>query len=62
MHQAELGVYSQKIYYAVFFLSKNRSESRGVLRCSVKKVFSEISQNSRENTCARVSFLTMLKA
>ena len=24
---------------------------------SVKKVFSEISQNSRENTCARVSFL-----
>ena len=24
-------------------------------RCSVKKVFSEISQNSRENTCARDS-------
>ena len=26
-------------------------------RCSVKKVFFEISQNSQENTCARVSFL-----
>ena len=29
--------------------------------CSVKKVFSEISQNSHENTCARVSFLTTLQ-
>ena len=27
-----------------------------VRRCSVKKVFLEISQNSQENTCARVSF------
>ena len=26
-------------------------------KCSVKKVFIEILQNSRENTCARVSFL-----
>ena len=26
-------------------------------RCSVKKVFLEISQNSQKNTCARVSFL-----
>ena len=25
-------------------------------RCSVKKVFLEISQNSQENTCARASF------
>ena len=32
-----------------------------VRRCSVKKVFSEISQNSRENTCARVSFLIKLQ-
>ena len=30
-------------------------------RCSVKKVFLEISQNSQENTCARVSFLTKLQ-
>ena len=25
-------------------------------RCSIKKVFLEISQNSQENTCARVFF------
>ena len=28
-----------------------------IQRCSVKTVFLEISQNSQENTCARVSFL-----
>ena len=33
-----------------------------VQRCSVKKVFLEISQNSQENTCANVSFLIMLQA
>ena len=27
-----------------------------VRRCSVKKVYLEISQNSQENTCARFSF------
>ena len=31
-------------------------------RYSVKKVFLEISQNSQENTCARVSFLIKLQA
>ena len=31
-------------------------------RCSVEKVFLEISQNSQENTCARVSFLIKLQA
>ena len=31
-------------------------------RCSVKKVFSEISQNTQENTCARVSFIIKLQA
>ena len=30
--------------------------------CSVKKVFFEISQNSQENSCARVSFLIKLQA
>ena len=30
--------------------------------CSVKKLFLEISQNSQENTCARVSFLIKLQA
>ena len=33
-----------------------------VQRCSVKKVFLEISQNSQENICARVSFLIKLQA
>ena len=28
-----------------------------VWRCSVEKLFFDISQNSQENTCARVSFL-----
>ena len=29
-------------------------------RCSIKKVFLEISQNTQENICARVSFLIKL--
>ena len=33
-----------------------------VQKCSVKKVFLEIFQNSQENTCARVSFLIKLQA
>ena len=33
-----------------------------VRRCSVKKVFLEILQNSLENTCARDSFLIKLQA
>ena len=33
-----------------------------VRRCPVKKMFLEISQNSLENTCARVSFLIKLHA
>ena len=31
-------------------------------RCSVKKVFFKNSQNSQENTCARVSYLIKLQA
>ena len=33
-----------------------------VRRCSVKKTFLEISQNSYENTCARASFSIKLQA
>ena len=36
------------------FIEKTEAVAR---RCSVKKMFLEISQNSQENTCARVSFL-----
>ena len=35
---------------------------RSTQRCSVKKVFLQISQNSQENTCARVYFLIKLQA
>ena len=44
------------IYILIFQLSESV-----VQRCSVKKVFLEISQNSQENTCARVSFLIKLQ-
>ena len=41
------------------FIDKNiyiwSNKEAVVKRCSVKKVFLEISQNSQENTCARVS-------
>ena len=33
-----------------------------VQRCSVKKMFLEISQNSQKSTCARVYFLIKLQA
>ena len=44
-----------------FFAIKWSSEAVAQ-RCSVKKVLLEISQNSQENTCARVSFLIKLQA
>ena len=37
-------------------------EEAATQRCLQEKVFLEISQNSQENTCARVSFLIKLKA
>ena len=40
------------------FLKRAEAVAR---RCSVKKVFLEISQNSLENTCVRVSFLAKLQ-
>ena len=39
----------------------NISEA-AIQKCSVKKVFFEISQNSQGNTCATVSFLVKLQA
>ena len=41
------------------FGDNTEAATRGVLQ---KKVFLEISQNSQENTCARVSFLIKLYA
>ena len=41
---------------------KGRSSRKKGRSSSVKKVFLEISQNSQENTCARVSLLIKLQA
>ena len=38
--------------------TENEKQVQG---CSLKKVFLEISQNSQEHTCVRVSFLIMLQ-
>ena len=50
------------LYYMISFDILTQSSHQG---CSVKNVFFEISQNSQENTCARVYFLitpaTLLK-
>ena len=43
--------YRQKLKFML-----GRSQEAVVRRCSVKKVFLEISQNSQENTCGRVFF------
>ena len=49
-------------YYSLFNSYLIYSSEAVTQRCSVKKVFLEISQNSQENTCARVSFLIKLQA
>ena len=41
------------------FLKRTEAVAR---RCTVKKVFLQIPQNSKENTCVRVSFLIKLEA
>ena len=38
----------------------NRKAETVTQKCSVKKVFLKISQNSQENTCVRISFLIRL--
>ena len=46
----------------VFLSLKLQNKEAVFQRCSVKKVFLEISQNSQESTCARVYFLIKLQA
>ena len=41
---------------------RNQDTEAVARRYSVKKVFLEMSQNSQENTCARISFLIKLQA
>ena len=53
---------SKLIFIATIQLIKNSNRFRSShQRCSIKKVFLEISQSSQENTCARVSFLIKLQ-
>ena len=52
---------SDSLYSFSNFDKQNHTEAVAC-RCSVKKVFLEISQNSQENVCARVSFLIKLHA
>ena len=54
----------QEIYEYIRITSNEniRITSNSHQTCSVKKVFLEISHNSQENTCARVSFLIKLQA
>ena len=52
-------IFHRKIIYNFFRIYLGRS-SRPEVFC--KKVFSEISQNSQENTCARVHFLIKFQA
>ena len=51
-------------YYNEVAILMNISEfaEAVVQKCSAKKVFLEISQNSQQNTCARVCFLIKLQA
>ena len=51
-----------KISQAVPNFLKHYYFRSNYLRCSVKKVFLEISHNSQDNTCARDSFLIKLQA
>ena len=47
--------------YCIDHSSLFQSREAAAQRCSVKKVFLEISQNSQKNTCARFSFLVKLR-
>ena len=51
---ADLLILTKKIFNGKLFLCNVSKQF--VQRCSVKQVFLEISQNSQENTCARLFF------
>ena len=63
MHQAKRSCYITPIFFLWTKLHENLLLAEAVAqRSSVKKVLLEISQNSQENTCARVFFLIKLQA
>ena len=49
------------IDFEIYLWIISNDEEAVAQRCSIKKVPLEISQNSQENTCARVSFLIKLQ-
>ena len=54
----ETAIQKSSLIYVVVKSREVLEKSEAVVQsCSVKKVFLEVSQNSQENTCARVSFL-----
>ena len=57
--QRPSGVSTNETHTGKTFFMFAEAATRGILQ---KKVFLEISQNSHENTCARVSFLIKLQA
>ena len=57
-----LTVHSKSHGFSWSKLEKLSSDRNSHWRCSVKKMFLEISQNPQENTCARVPFSVKLQA
>ena len=54
----EAAIQKSSLIYVVVKSRQILEKSEAVVqRCSVKKVFLEVSQNSQENTCVKVSFL-----
>ena len=49
-------LYALFLIFRQSFFIKGKETEAVIERCSVKKVFLEISQNVQENTCATVSF------
>ena len=56
------GFYMMRVFAERYFRTKYLNAEAVAQMCSVKKVFLEISQNSQENTCVRVSILIKLQA
>ena len=61
-NQGDSWVINSKCDHMITICSTCRKSKSSHRRCSVKKMFLGISQNSQENTCARVSILIKLQA
>ena len=52
--------YDENKYFLNYFFMVVLNTEAVVRKCSVKEVLLEISQNSQENTCVRISFFNSL--